>query len=1019
MSLVSSDQVLAEFRRSGDLDKEDPLRWETHRFAGGWPPRTNLSGPPLASSRNPPASRFRCSVCCRGTHRHRPTCQSWERLVFTLCSEPPVVSADLVDDRLVPCPGDSVPIRRRHCFGSLVEHGRCSDLLALHVRIIFSFSGCVFRRQQYGFGLEHLRYGSVNLRSLTAIKLHATPDWTSGEIPANTVRIVLLHTAWCEKCLTNARRESALALCLLHPPSFHMNLPCVTEMTPYRRAQRGLLTVLSGRYRFSECCFAVSDKEMTAGGNKVVHVQTNGCAENSHYHVIVQLLEEKLLPRHEQLIAAFANRQCQRYCLSGSLDFLQISRLAGHTALSENALASSGIRPADINTKSHAVAYRLLIQALCSTLKKSKGCGDAPVLTALPVSSVPCPARIACISPKPSYPTTTPHYGVVDPCPYCGLTSARKGLGTAGSISTTEKKGGRMMVQAPPFQNDPSLRRSWVTAHATKWFILDSWSICRQSSPGSTDLNSSLRRGQNAELSLYGIASGGSCSSIGSCPPVSLLHESSFLEMLRSIENVSRVSPSTVQAPASLLLTDGFGKKLDPSQRSGHVVANGGGLRARPSRPAAGALDPAAEKPLVPSFVIVSLRLCRSCVEALCIRAVIFVPTRYPADGVRTTRPRDDALSSVRRYTCATLAIDVEADPSPTRGFGCFRSRLGSKLLPRAFSFEHRYQSGAIEYYLAHRRSLGPSTAPPGLLRDSDQFRGTVSDQARLYRAISCRLKVMFRSLHLTGGIIWTIVLVIARTVSMVLNLASIIRLRPAVIAEQRRSVVGQVDRCDRNSNVGSELLHLSKKVFLLTKLTFEGFAYARPPDCLHMVPKASWHWSKDVFSFARATAMRPPVPDPTIKSKRACTGRCPSNACSIARRISNCTIPRMPPPSRTSTRTPAPRGLYLTTFGCIHRVACWWRGHHEISKVDCVRSPHARAHLSHNARSTCMAKAIGSSAYTLLQALLSKSCFESGLVMPSCYDSTFILMAFRLVSSFHQDASPPPVRTDKRARIV
>lgn len=95
---------------------------------------------------------------------------------------------------------------------------------------------------------------------------------------------------------------------LLHPPSFHMKLPCVTEMTPYRRAQRGLLAVLSGRYRFSECCFAVSDKEMTAGGNKVVHVQTNGCAENSHHHFIVQLLEEKLLPRHEQLIAAFANR---------------------------------------------------------------------------------------------------------------------------------------------------------------------------------------------------------------------------------------------------------------------------------------------------------------------------------------------------------------------------------------------------------------------------------------------------------------------------------------------------------------------------------------------------------------------------------------------------------------------------------------------------------------------------------------------------------------------------------------
>lgn len=86
---------------------------------------------------------------------------------------------------------------------------------------------------------------------------------------------------------------------LLHPPSFHMNLPCVTEMTPYRKAQSGFLGVLSGKYRFSECCSLVSDKEMTAGGNKVVHTQTNGCAENSHHHLIVQLLEEVFLPRYE------------------------------------------------------------------------------------------------------------------------------------------------------------------------------------------------------------------------------------------------------------------------------------------------------------------------------------------------------------------------------------------------------------------------------------------------------------------------------------------------------------------------------------------------------------------------------------------------------------------------------------------------------------------------------------------------------------------------------------------------
>lgn len=80
------------------------------------------------------------------------------------------------------------------------------------------------------------------------------------------------------------------------------------EMTPYRRVQSGFLGVFSRKYRFSECCSSVSDKEMTAGGNKVVHTQTNGCAENSHHHLIVQLLEEEFLPWYEQLIAAFANR---------------------------------------------------------------------------------------------------------------------------------------------------------------------------------------------------------------------------------------------------------------------------------------------------------------------------------------------------------------------------------------------------------------------------------------------------------------------------------------------------------------------------------------------------------------------------------------------------------------------------------------------------------------------------------------------------------------------------------------
>lgn len=27
------------------------------------------------------------------------------------------------------------------------------------------------------------------------------------------------------------------------------------------------------------------------------------------------------------------------------------------------------------------------------------------------------------------------------------------------------------LTEAPPFQNDPSLRRSWITSRATKWYV--------------------------------------------------------------------------------------------------------------------------------------------------------------------------------------------------------------------------------------------------------------------------------------------------------------------------------------------------------------------------------------------------------------------------------------------------------------------------------------------------------------------------------------------------------------------
>jgi hypothetical protein len=77
-------------------------------------------------------------------------------------------------------------------------------------------------------------------------------------------------------------------------------------------------------------------------------------------------------------------------------------------------------------------------------------------------------------------------------------------------------------------------------------------------------------------------------------------------------------------------------------------------------------------------------------------------------------------------------------------------------------------------------------------------------------------------------------------------------------------------------------------------------------------------NWSMHEFTvwprIDNVIAIKPPVPEPTMRSKKAAAGMWSPSACSMPRRISSCTIPRIPPPSRQRMRGFAPigRGVYL-----------------------------------------------------------------------------------------------------------